>query len=316
MGYVAKFWAKFAGLRMSDRVVVRTDRGVEVGSVLSIPREEEAEGSSSGKGEVLRKVTAKDLERVREIEEEIIPKERKFCEQKIKEHNLPMKLADVEHLFGGTKVIFYFLADGRVDFRALVKDLAREYQTRIEMRQIGVRDEARLLADVEHCGRELCCKSFMQKLEPVTMKMAKNQKATLDPAKISGRCGRLMCCLRFEDGMYDELKRELPKKGTRVKIAQGAGEVTGYEVLPQFVTIEMEDDREVVVHVSEIEKELAAPDPKQRSSSRGKRSGRRDKKRSANRNDNRNSGKKSSNDGGNSNTQNREGNRDGRKGGE
>ncbi|NOZ20377.1 MAG: hypothetical protein GXP25_04730 [Planctomycetes bacterium] len=289
MAYVATFWAKFAGLRMGDRIVVRTDRGVEVGSVLSMPAEEAAEGPSADKGEVLRKATAKDVERLREIEEEIVPKERKFCEQKIKEHDLPMKLADVEHLFGGTKTIFYFLAEGRVDFRALVKDLAREYQTRIEMRQIGVRDEARLLADVEHCGRELCCKSFMQKLEPVTMKMAKNQKATLDPAKISGRCGRLMCCLRFEDEMYDDLKRELPKKGARVKIEQGVGEVMGYEVLPQFVTVELEGGREVVVHVSEIEKELARPNSKHGSSTRGKRSSnRKDKKRNSSRDSNRN----------------------------
>ncbi|MEW6355076.1 MAG: regulatory iron-sulfur-containing complex subunit RicT [Planctomycetota bacterium] len=287
MAYVATFWAKFAGLRMGDRIVVRTERGVEVGAVLSMPITDEAEKVDDSKGEILRKVTAKDMERVREIEEEIVPKERKFCEQKIKEHNLPMKLADVEHLFGGTKIIFYFLAEGRVDFRTLVKDLAREYQMRIEMRQIGVRDEARLLADVEHCGRELCCKSFMQKLEPVTMKMAKNQKATLDPAKISGRCGRLMCCLRFEDEMYDDLKRELPKKGTRVKIAQGIGEVTGYEVLPQFVTIELDGEREVVVHVSEIEKEISAPDPRQEDD-KERLSSRRDKRREADSDDSEN----------------------------
>lgn len=263
MGNVVKSFAKFGGLKLGDRVVLRTDRGVEVGSVLSTPKEVEGEGPEPSTGEILRKVTAKDLERLREIEEQQIPKERKFCEQKIKDHQLPMKLADVEHLFGGTKVIFYFLAEGRVDFRELVKDLAREYQTRIEMRQIGVRDEARLLADFEHCGRELCCKTFMQKLEPVTMKMAKSQKATLDPAKISGRCGRLMCCLRFEDEVYDQLRRELPKKGTRVVTAKGTGEVTGQDVLQQLVTIEMPDEREMVVHVREILKELPPEEAKE-----------------------------------------------------
>ena len=174
-------------------------------------------------------MSADDAKKLQSLQSVDQPKEFEFCKKKIQERNLPMKLASVEHLLGGSKIIFYFLAEGRVDFRELVKDLAQEYHTRIEMRQIGVRDEARLLADYEHCGRELCCKTFIKNLEPVTMKMAKNQKATLDPTKISGRCGRLMCCLRFEDSVYEDLRSGLPGMGVRVATAEGEGEVVAQD---------------------------------------------------------------------------------------
>jgi cell fate regulator YaaT (PSP1 superfamily) len=167
----------------------------------------------------------------------------------------------VEHLFGGTKLIFYFLAQGRVDFRALVKDLAEQYQSRIEMRQIGVRDEARILAHYEHCGRELCCRTFIKRLEPVTMKMAKNQKATLDPNKISGRCGRLMCCLRFEDAIYEELRKLLPRRGAKVVTKQGEGLVTGGNILSQLVTVELSEKREIVVPRDELQVIETGPEP-------------------------------------------------------
>jgi cell fate regulator YaaT (PSP1 superfamily) len=180
------------------------------------------------------------------------PKEFDFCKKKIQERNLPMKLASVEHLLGGSKIIFYFLAEGRVDFRELVKDLAQEYHTRIEMRQIGVRDEARLLADYEHCGRELCCKTFIKNLEPVTMKMAKNQKATLDPTKISGRCGRLMCCLRFEDSVYEDMKSGLPGLGVLVATPEGEGEVVAQDAEKKVVTVALADKRQVTVPVAQI----------------------------------------------------------------
>ena len=181
------------------------------------------------------------------------PKEFEFCKKKIQERNLPMKLASVEHLLGGSKIIFYFLAEGRVDFRELVKDLAQEYHTRIEMRQIGVRDEARLLADYEHCGRELCCKTFIKNLEPVTMKMAKNQKATLDPTKISGRCGRLMCCLRFEDSVYEDMKSGLPGMGVLVATPEGEGEVVAQDAEKKLVTVALAaDKRQVTVPLAQI----------------------------------------------------------------
>src|SRR5262249_22713470 len=137
------------------------------------------------------------------------------CERLIGERKLPMALVDVEHLFGGERIVFYFLADKRVDFRELVKDLAREFQTRIEMRQIGVRDEAKLLADYGDCGKPVCCNTHMTTMPPVSMRMAKLQKSTLDPSKISGRCGRLKCCLRFEQDVYEEFQKQLPAPGSR-----------------------------------------------------------------------------------------------------
>ncbi len=241
-------------LKKGDRVVIRSPRGVELGEVVSLPQkiDDKAAIPNKNKGEVLYKVTEEDKKKQKEIEEEIIPSEFGFCQKKIKEHSLPMKLASVEHLFGSKKIIFYFLAKGRVDFRELVKDLAKEYKSRIEMKQIGVRDEARLLAEYEHCGRELCCRTFLKDLEPVTMKMAKNQKATLDPSKISGRCGRLMCCLRYEDNAYEELKHHLPKKGTLIMTTKGVGEVVDYDILQQKVTMETKEKKLIVVLKKEI----------------------------------------------------------------
>ncbi|MFW6108238.1 MAG: PSP1 domain-containing protein [bacterium] len=241
-------------LRRCEQVILRTARGVELGETVDKAYEpDEEEARSSSVGQVLRRATERDLNRVREIEEQIAPQEYAFCQKKIREHELPMKLASVEHLFGGDKIIFYFLAEGRVDFRALVKDLAGQYRTRIEMRQIGVRDEARLLADIEHCGRELCCRTFIKDLAPVTMRMAKAQKTTLDPAKISGRCGRLMCCLRFEDETYAELRRNLPKRGSHVKTPQGEGRVVGSEILKQTVAVELGRNHEVTFPIADVE---------------------------------------------------------------
>lgn len=246
------FYSSFNSLKKGDSVIIRSYRGVEFGEVVTKVRESPDDVSTENLGEILRKATPDDKEKQRKIHDELIPIEFKFCQKKIKDHKLLMKLASVEHLFGTKKIIFYYLANGRVDFRELVKDLAKEYQSRIEMKQIGVRDEARLLADYEHCGRELCCRAFLKNLEPVTMKMAKNQKATLDPSKISGRCGRLMCCLRFEDTVYEELKHALPRKGSVVKTAQGIGEVVNYDVLQQQVTIELENGSKVNTLVSDI----------------------------------------------------------------
>ena len=158
----------------------------------------------------------------------------------------------MEHLFGGERLIFYFLAEKRVDFRELVKDLAREYQTRIEMRQIGVRDEAKLLADYGDCGKPVCCNTHMTVMPPVSMRMAKLQKSTLDPSKISGRCGRLKCCLRFEQDVYEEFQKELPPVGSRVVTAKGQGRVLAQEVLARKVLVEFEDGRRLPVGAEEV----------------------------------------------------------------
>ncbi len=164
-----------------------------------------------------------------------------------------MKIVDAEHIFGGERIIFYFMSDGRVDFRELVKKVAHEYQTRIEMHQIGSRDEAKLLGDVESCGQQCCCQRFLKLLKPVNMRMAKMQKATLDPAKISGYCGRLKCCLRYEDKTYTELKKRLPKKNTRVKTIHGQGKVVDTQILTQLVMVEYESGEKAAVSVDEIE---------------------------------------------------------------
>jgi cell fate regulator YaaT (PSP1 superfamily) len=196
--------------------------------------------------------TGEDVAKARDIRESVEPAQLRFCQQKIRELSVPMRLAAVERLFGGEKIIFYFLAESRVDFRALVRELAREYRTRIEMKQIGARDEAKLLGDYEHCGRELCCRRFIRTLEPVTIRMAKIQKATLDPSKISGACGRLMCCLRFENAIYQQLKRQLPRKGRKVKTPKGEGEVINYDIIAQTVLVEESTGEKVTYKVEEL----------------------------------------------------------------
>ncbi|NQT18772.1 MAG: signal peptidase [Planctomycetes bacterium] len=252
MNNIGNFVSESNEFRLHDKVILQTDRGMDVGEVISSPEYIMRGTDVSSFGRVIRKMDQRDVEAVRHIEEELAPAEIKFCEDLIRKNRISMKLATVEHLFGGEKIIFYFLAEGRVDFRQLVKDLAAEYRTRIEMRQIGVRDEARLLAEYEHCGQPLCCKRFMRDLQPVTMRMAKSQKTTLDPAKISGRCGRLMCCLRFEDETYIALKKNLPRRGDHVVSEAATGRVVGQNVLKQLVTIEIEDGTEVEVHVDDI----------------------------------------------------------------
>ncbi len=219
---------------------------------------DDSQDGSNGKniihlsGEILRIATAEDNEKVSRQRARGTADEEEYCTRRIAAHKLKMKLAGVEYLFEGEKIIFYFLAEGRVDFRALVRDLAKMYRTRIEMKQIGVRDEARLLAEYEHCGRRLCCKNFLNHLEPVTMRMAKSQKTTLDPSKISGRCGRLMCCLRYEDNVYQDLKRNLPKKGLIVTLSEGKAKVLSQDILLQKLLVETQKGERQIIHASEI----------------------------------------------------------------
>lgn len=235
-----------------DDVIVRTDRGQEVGVVLchTNPRAMEMLQEPT-RGRILRRMTAEDRQaqaRLKQREKA----EMDTCDRFVEERRLQMELVDVEHLFGGERIIFYFLAEKRVDFRELVKDLAREYQTRIEMRQIGVRDEAKLLADYGDCGKPVCCNTHMTTMPPVSMRMAKLQKSTLDPSKISGRCGRLKCCLRFEQDVYEEHQADLPAVGTRVVTPKGQGRVLAQEILARRLLIEFEDGRRLPVAASEI----------------------------------------------------------------
>jgi cell fate regulator YaaT (PSP1 superfamily) len=234
------------------RVVVRTERGHELGQVLC-----ETTDTTLGMltepthGDILRSVGPEDetaLQRTKELSQKAF----EACERFIAARELPMALVDVEPLLGGERIIFYFLAEKRVDFRELVKDLAREFQTRIELRQIGVRDEAKVLADYGDCGKPVCCNTHMASMPPVSMRMAKLQKSTLDPAKISGRCGRLKCCLRFEQDVYEEFQRELPPPGARILTAKGQGRVLAQEILARRLLVEFEDGRRVIVTKDEV----------------------------------------------------------------
>ncbi len=235
-----------------QEVIVRSERGLEVGEVLCPATPQAVQLiQEPTKGQIVRGMTEDDhaaVDRLRQVE----LREFEKCLEFVAQRHLQMELVDAEHLFGGERVVFYFLAEKRVDFRELVKDLAREFRTRIEMRQIGVRDEAKLLADYGDCGKPVCCNTHMAVMPPVSMRMAKIQKSTLDPSKISGRCGRLKCCLRFEQDVYEEFQMELPTVGSRVVTSKGQGKVLGQEILARKVLVEFEDGRRLVVGVDDI----------------------------------------------------------------
>jgi cell fate regulator YaaT (PSP1 superfamily) len=256
--------------KLHTRVVIKTDRGLELGEIVgplcyrsgqfrfTVEQVEEYIRNSGDeqppgqKGRFIRYATAEDINEERHLEKSA-KEELEYCKRFAKELELPMEIVASEHLFGGERIIFYFVAEGRIDFRELVKRLAKEFQTRIEMRQIGSRDEAKLAVDYEACGLECCCKRFLNTLKPVNMRMAKLQKATLDPSKISGHCGRLKCCLRYEDETYRELKARLPKKNTRVKTAYGEGIVLDTHILTQLVVVQRDDGPQAALPLEEIE---------------------------------------------------------------
>lgn len=241
--------------KLNTHVVIKTDRGLELGEVVGVhnyrggqykdsPQQVENYYCNRTKdyplgegGQFVRFATHEDLGEQKHLEKSAIG-EGKCCQKYADEMGLKMKIVEAEHLFGGERIIFYFTSEGRVDFRELVKQLAREYQTRIELRQIGSRDEARLISDFETCGQQCCCSRYLKILEPVNMRMAKLQKATLDPSKISGHCGRLKCCLRYEDETYLELKGKLPKRNTTVQTPKGLGKVVDVHILTQLVVVQ------------------------------------------------------------------------------
>ncbi len=254
------------------RLVVRTGRGVEMAEMLttvcgnggcnkSITRDklldyiDQSGGRDfpfSDSGRVLRVATAQDL-----AEQQRLDSQRgeylKISRSMVEVHRVPMKIVDVEFLLGGEKVIFYFISEHRVDFRSLVRDMAHQLHARIDLRQVGARDEARLVADYEKCGQHCCCKQFLKVLTPISMRAAKVQKATLDPAKISGRCGRLMCCLRYEDETYEDLRRRLPRKYSRVRTAAGEAWVLDGQILTQLVLLEYDNGNQAAAPMEAIE---------------------------------------------------------------
>lgn len=241
-GKIYYFSPKDFEIKVGDKVIVETARGVELGSVAVGPKEVSDDEVVQPLKEVQRLATEDDLKRVeknKEKEKEAF----KICQEKIKKHNLEMKLVDAEYTFDNNKLLFYFTADGRIDFRELVKDLAAVFRTRIELRQIGVRDETKTLGGIGICGRPLCCTTYLTDFVPVSIKMAKEQNLSLNPTKISGVCGRLMCCLKNEQETYEYLNSQLPGINDFVKTPEGLkGQVKSVNVLRQLVKVVVEQN--------------------------------------------------------------------------
>jgi cell fate regulator YaaT (PSP1 superfamily) len=253
-------------LREGDPVIAPTQRGLELGQVAAEPREVAEPGPGAGLRLIKRKATEADLAR----EEENRERERRacaICAEKIQNHGLPMKLIEARYTFDRARVVFYFAAEGRVDFRRLVRDLAGELKARVELHQVGVRDEAKLFGGFGPCGRPLCCATFLSNLQPVAIKMAKEQNLALNPLKISGVCGRLMCCLSFEYESYKRAKTEMPRVGGEVTIPQGRGRVAEINVIKRTMTVVMEDDTRIEVQAQcacrTAGADAAAPAPEQ-----------------------------------------------------
>lgn len=240
-GKIYFFDPGYLKINQKDKVVVETSMGEELGEVVISKRSIPEEKIVAPLKKVIRIATFKDLKH----DEENKKKEKeafKICEEKIKKYKLDMHLTDVEYKFDNSKILFYFTADGRIDFRELVKDLAAVFKTRIELRQIGVRDEVKRIGGNGVCGRELCCCSFLGDFETVSIKMAKEQNISLNPSKISGNCGRLMCCLKYEQDVYEDKLKRLPKIGSTVKTVDGEGIVDSVETLKEIVRVKFKDE--------------------------------------------------------------------------
>lgn len=230
-------------LRAGTYVILETARGIECGQVVSNPKHVTEDEIVAPLKKIIREATPVDLKQV-EINKSKEKEAYKACLSKIEEHKLPMKLVDVEFTFDANKIIFYFTADGRIDFRELVKDLAAIFRTRIELRQIGVRDEAKMLGGLGTCGRGLCCATFLGEFDPVSIKMAKEQNLSLNPTKISGICGRLMCCLKYENEAYEHDRAQYPPEGTLVKSPVGEGKIVAVNILKKTLTVELKESRQ------------------------------------------------------------------------
>ncbi|APH06744.1 PSP1 domain-containing protein [Bacillus weihaiensis] len=240
-------------------VIVETIRGIEFGKVVLNNKKVEENDVVLPLKKVIRIADEKDRLMVKE-NQDAATEAYLVCQKKVTEHGLDMKLVDVEYTFDRNKVIFYFTADGRVDFRELVKDLAAIFKTRIELRQIGVRDEAKMLGGIGPCGRMLCCSTFLGDFEPVSIKMAKDQNLSLNPTKISGLCGRLMCCLKYENDEYESAKEKLPDLGEMIATPNGLGKVVGLNILEQVIQINLVEQERVVEYTwDELQKEDVVP---------------------------------------------------------
>ncbi len=248
-------------LKRNDPVIVETSRGEELGWIAMEATDLPAEKTRGNLKPILRRATPLDLmelQKHRAMEDAALEK----CRQKVAELGLPMKVIQAEYTYNGSKLLFLFTAEQRVDFRQLVRYLVRAFRTRIEMRQIGARDEAKIMDGYGRCGRQLCCSSWLTEFHPVSIRMAKNQDLPLAPTEISGLCGRLLCCLAYENDMYTELRRTLPKVGTQVETEHGPGKVKGLNILKQTVIVETAEATRVELPASEIQT-IAPPAPKQ-----------------------------------------------------
>lgn len=252
-GKVFEFDAGDLNLAVGDPVIVQTDDGQRCGEVAANPKQLDDTYVQKDGGRIMRRSTSEDfviIEKNRETRKQAWA----FCLKKIDELKLPMKLVEVEPYFDRSKVVFYFTAEGRVDFRQLVKELAHEVKMRIKMKQIGVRDEAKLLGGFGTCGRQLCCVSFLKDFEPVSIRMAKEQDLPLSPGKISGVCGRLMCCLVYEADVYKEMKRGLPKLGEKIRLENASGKVIRNNIFEDHFVVETEKGEQVEIPKSEWRK--------------------------------------------------------------
>jgi cell fate regulator YaaT (PSP1 superfamily) len=253
-GKIYSFHAADLPLKRNDLVVVITDNGPAVGTVATEVKAVPAEQLAANMKNVLRQATEEDF-RTRENNQKLEQEAKQFCVRRIAERQLPMKLIDVECLFDKSKMLFSFAAENRVDFRDLVKDLVQRFRTRIELRQVGARQEARVIKGLGICGREVCCATLLHNLDRVSVKMAKEQNMSLNPEKISGLCGRLMCCLGFEYEAYADLKKDMPKCGKMVQTPEGRGKVIRQSALRGEVVVILESGKEATFKAKEVQRD-------------------------------------------------------------
>jgi cell fate regulator YaaT (PSP1 superfamily) len=250
-------------LNLGDKVMVKTDIGMSLGTVVRPPKAVEEDQLPKELKPIYRMATEEDTQR-HDKNCEVEREAHAFCQDCIRNRKLDMNLVMVEMLFDNSKMIFYFTAEGRIDFREIVKDLVQRFRTRIEMRQIGVRNQTKMVGGIGSCGRELCCTLFIDKFEPVSVKMAKEQQLSLNPSKISGLCGRLMCCLSYEYGQYVKLRESMPKCGERIETRCCKGKVVRQNVLRSTISVVGDDGKEVEVSLAELREPVKAPGGKKK----------------------------------------------------
>ncbi|OQY01911.1 MAG: stage 0 sporulation protein [Desulfobacteraceae bacterium 4572_130] len=246
-GKTYDFECTFLDFNIGDKVIVTTEQGIELGTVAVSPALLKKEKQQKVLKQVLRVATENDFQK-KEENKKLENKAFHFCQKRIKKQKIKMNLFSVQSTFDLTKLTFFYTADGRVDFRELVKELVKKYYTRIEMRQVGIRNQSKECGGLGKCGREICCTCFLKKFDSVSIKMAKRQNLSLNPTKISGLCGRLMCCLTFEDKIYKELKKKMPRIGKIINTPEGKGTVIRQNILKQSITLGFEDKSEIEIY--------------------------------------------------------------------